>query len=107
MVVRRGPKEWAPELPPPDVREFHIDAKCLVIRAPEWFARADFQEWRRSSGVAAWHEREVEGQDLFIVYADAELDWHTQGMPQDIFRKIMRMIDATLMGYGVVWIKAV
>lgn len=107
MAVRKGPKEWTPE--PGAVRDvmYSDTAQCLAIAAPRWFERPDFQEWRRGTDVATWHEPSWEGQDVFIVYADGELDWHTKGMPRDIERTVLRLIEKHEMEYGVVWIKAV
>lgn len=104
MARESGPRDWSPSMK--DV-QYAVAEKCLVIMAADWFVREDFQAWRRKSHVATWKEKDVEGQDVFIVYADDELDWHTNEMPADIYRKILRMVAAVDMEYGVIWIKAV
>lgn len=102
--MKNNPKDWNPEFP--ELYNTRIE-QCLVVLAPNWFARADFQRWRRRSGVATWKEPAVDGQDVFIVYADHEMDWHTKDLPDDILKKLEIIVEATKMDYGTIWIKAV
>lgn len=104
MATKKGPKDWTPEFK--DVHDARIE-QCLTILAPDWFARPDFQRWRRRSGVATWAERDPEGQDVFIVWADHELDWHVKGLPHDILKKLELVAKETELEYGTIWIKAV
>lgn len=103
MSAKKGPKEWSPF---DYVRDARVE-QCLVILAPGWFVRKDFRKWRLRSGVATWRDPSPEGQDVFIVFADGELDWHTEGMPEDILSKLAETVEEAKMDYGVIWIKAV
>jgi hypothetical protein len=103
--MKKGPKDWSPHHRA-DIEHVQL-GQCLIILAPDWFHRGDFQKWRSGSGVATWHDRSPEGQDVFIVFADRELDWHTSKLPADIYEKLDRAVRSSDMEYGVVWIKAV
>lgn len=102
MATRRM-REWTPS---PRIR--HALGDALVITAPEWFERADFQEYRKNPEVATWQNEDLGYQDTFTVYVDGEL--RDKGfLPPDIERSIMKLVDMYFKdtGYHVIWIKAV
>jgi hypothetical protein len=80
-------------------------ADCLVLRAPEWFTREDFQKWRRHKDVAKW-DWVGEGQDVFLVYDGGDLS-DDGFLPDDIARTIHAEAEKAGVEYGTVWIKAV
>ena len=64
--MKKGPKDWSPHHRA-DIEHVQL-GQCLIILAPDWFHRGDFQKWRSGSGVATWHDRSPEGQDVFVHY---------------------------------------
>lgn len=100
------PTPPAPEAPadcPPPIKIRKAD--CLVVRAPEWFKRDDFQKWRSHKDVAKW-DWVGEGQDTFLVYDDGDLS-DDGFLPEDIAAVIHSEAERTGVRYGTIWLKAV
>ncbi len=100
-------------------------ATCVIVNAPEWFQRDDFQAWRRgcvaeqAGGPATWHpEQEGPGdyQDVFITFDRGPNpdprngDWEGSddfGLPDDIYAALGEVLRLAAARYGVIWIKPV
>lgn len=57
-------------------RQFELRT-CIIVSAPEWFEREDFQNWRNEPSVATWYKGETEGEflDTFIHFDGLEECW--------------------------------
>lgn len=107
--MSQGPREWKPTL---SLRKRGVErfekASSLVIVAPEWFLREDFQAWRSHPAVASWQGGDSEEQDTFTLFVDGQLR-DAGFLPKDIETTLNRLVsgaeleDETV----VIWIKAV
>ena len=101
--------------------------QCLVIIAPDWFARDDFLDWRQGkrleqwAGPACWNPKDRDGEyaDVFVVFDRGWADdvpvepgtehfWEgsdQEGLPDDIYMDIGRLLHEHDVRLGVVWIK--
>jgi hypothetical protein len=114
----------------PDTDKTKVEVTaCLVLRAPHWFARDDFLDWRQGKGAgrgcapACWQPdvRTGEYGDVFMTF-DRSLDrpglgqlgdehaWEgsdADGLPDDIYRTIGFMLYERGLRAGVIWIMPV
>lgn len=102
-------------------------AECLVLVAPDWFARDDFLDWRQGrhpeqwSAPAIWNrdKRTDDYADVFVVFDRRWTDhailepgtehcWECsdpEGLPGDIYDAIGRVLLERGLRHGIVWIK--
>jgi hypothetical protein len=82
---------------------------CVVIHAPHWFRRADFQEYRKDPMVATWHGDEGY-EDVFLYFPGPEFMEEGEGsvLPRDIALEIKHAVNETLGDEleAVVWIQS-
>lgn len=89
-------------------RQFELHT-CIIVSAPDWFEREDFQNWRNSEAtVATWYKGETEGDflDTFINFEELEDCWE-DSFPADIKRELIDIISSIpqSLQYGVIWMK--
>jgi hypothetical protein len=89
-------------------------ADCLIIKATEWYRRADFIAWLNratdpdiTSFPATWHRPgdEIGGMDDVFTYYDDGDGSDCDDMPPDVWEQIHRACRQAGMVYGVVWIQ--
>jgi hypothetical protein len=78
---------------------------ALVINAPEWFSRSDFQAWLNNpaNNLATWHQQGQlpnEQSDTFITYDNGEGSDFGVDFPEDIHTKICRICQDHGVLYG-------
>jgi hypothetical protein len=104
--------------------------ECLVIMAPKWFEREDFLDWRQGKapeqwcGPACWNPQERTGEynDVFMSFDRRWLDYSpnaepgyehlweasdSEGLPNDIYEEIGRLLHDHGLRHGVLWIKPI
>ncbi|MBL8795478.1 MAG: hypothetical protein JNM56_16355 [Planctomycetia bacterium] len=103
-------------------------AECLIIIAPAWFLREDFLDWRQGKRLEQWdrpacwdpQDRDGEYADVFLVFDRRWLElsplepgtehcWEgsdQQGLPDDLYETIGKLLHERGLRYGVLWIKA-
>lgn len=102
-------------------------AECLIIIAPTWFQREDFLDWRQGKRLEQWdrpacwnpEDRAAEYADVFLVF-DRRLEraslepgtehcWEgsdQQGLPDDLYETIGKLLHQRGLHYGLLWIKS-
>jgi hypothetical protein len=101
-------------------------AECLVLIVPEWFQREDFLDWRQGKtesqwcGPACWFPNERTGDylDVFLTFdrgwpprqpePGCEHLWEASdgdGLPEDIYEAIGRILHQQGLHRGIIWIK--
>ena len=80
---------------------------CIIINAPHWFERADFQRWLSGPDrPATWHKpgEPTENSDVFITYDHGEgSDFET--MPEDIWENVRQICEEQRIEYGLIWLQ--
>jgi hypothetical protein len=105
-------------------------APCVMLSAPDWFKRDDFQDWRQGKADGQWcapacwlpHDRGTETTDVFMTFdrsgmcslktIDPGTENHWEGsdadtLPEDIFQEIGRLLREHNLRFGVLWIKPI
>lgn len=116
----------APPRPPPGATARTIElAKCLVLIAPDWFAREDFRDWRQGraedqwAGPACWLPQERTGDyaDVFLTFdcsfppgnePGTENFWEgsdADTLPSDIYESIGLILHEQRLHQGVIWLR--
>jgi hypothetical protein len=103
-------------------------AQCLIIIAPDWFLREDFLDWREGQRLEQWdrpacwnpQDRAAEYADVFLVFDRRWLEraslepgnehcWEgsdQQGLPDDLYETIGKLLHERGLRYGVLWIRS-
>lgn len=89
---------------------------CIMVSAPSWFMREDFQNWRNNDpiSVATWNKGKAIGDflDVFLNYETnkygCDSDWG-ETLPEDIKESLLGILKNLPPShkYGVIWIKPV
>lgn len=101
-----------------EVRRSFVEVSCCVrIRAPHWYARQDFQTWRRDPSVAGWGKetRSLDPaahdySDVFMTFEfspEVDEDWEgsNNDLPENIYQEIGKILrQSANQRHGVIWI---
>jgi len=107
MAPPSRPKDWSPTGKTPGVESVEV-GDLIVIHAPAWFERKDFQMARQDDQLATWNRKSSnwEYADVFTLIGGGDVA-DSNILPGDITDTIRRIAEDAGLQNAVVWIKPV